>query len=565
MNVLIECPNTKTVLEPLLTLVQGLRARSLKPVFLSLSQLIKTHWRQAGYEAYCVDDFVPVTHYHKKQKELKDIDTTLAFLLEPSHLYQQNYPDQPSSAPSDQQVKDTLKGIGWLLDELEPCLVLSWNGYGSWQQRILPFLAEKRKVSLWYLERGFFPSSIVADQKGANARSGVATWMPVKNDTESKNIPLITSFLEQYHCQAKSVLASKQPPLTPGELRKALQISDTSRILLFPIQIEWDSNILFASPLFKTMRHALTTFLEQIKRSGSTDVLVVKDHPDLQHNPDGIKQAQGVEQIQDSQLRFVKDVHTHSLIRAADLVLTINSNIGFEALTYQKSVVTFGDSIYSGKNLTSDFRNLEQCQRLDQLLRKPLPFSSKQFLILCQFIEHLVTRCLIFSKDNEVIKATNDQIIDSIVSSINLPTSRIASKNHYQNSLSLFSESVCQRIQRAKHLVIIIKTIRHLSDFMEEINTLNPSAERLFLTRYPSNILNKHNPSIEIKTCPDTYLKDFCQSVMKNMLKKSLFLILSDAQYTLSSKEWLAKVILAIQNKKMFLCRYLYTKHTHKL
>lgn len=53
-------------------------------------------------------------------------------------------------------------------------------------------------------------------------------------------------------------------------------------------------------------------------------------------------------------------ITAHEIIKVSDIIMTINSTVGFEALLYQKPVITFGKSFYRGRGLTLDVNSINE-------------------------------------------------------------------------------------------------------------------------------------------------------------------------------------------------------------
>ena len=81
---------------------------------------------------------------------------------------------------------------------------------------------------------------------------------------------------------------------------------------------------------------------------------------------------------------MVKDVHLHSLLNLADLVIVRNSTVGLEGLILGKPVICLGRSAYSGKGFTYDVEKREYLQEMiDCALsaREPFPPNRHEFLV----------------------------------------------------------------------------------------------------------------------------------------------------------------------------------------
>ena len=67
-------------------------------------------------------------------------------------------------------------------------------------------------------------------------------------------------------------------------------------------------------------------------------------------------------------------ISAHALIKLSDIIMTINSTVGFEAILYQKPVITFGKSFYRGRGLTLDINSIN---KIPEKVKEAEIFSPK--------------------------------------------------------------------------------------------------------------------------------------------------------------------------------------------
>ncbi len=80
------------------------------------------------------------------------------------------------------------------------------------------------------------------------------------------------------------------------------------------------------------------------------------------------------------------EISAHDLIKLSDIVIVVNSTVGFEAILYQKPVITFGKSIYIDKGLTLDVKAIND---LPLLLEKAKNFCPK-YEDIALFVKNLM-------------------------------------------------------------------------------------------------------------------------------------------------------------------------------
>ncbi len=99
---------------------------------------------------------------------------------------------------------------------------------------------------------------------------------------------------------------------------------------------------------------SFTAMLQFARRQFPAHKLVIKTHPDVVAGKKrGYLAALSAAELAGTQLVSEK-LHVVSLLEHASAVLTVTSQVGFEALLWQKPVYTFGMPFYAGWGLTQD-------------------------------------------------------------------------------------------------------------------------------------------------------------------------------------------------------------------
>ncbi len=154
--------------------------------------------------------------------------------------------------------------------------------------------------------------------------------------------------------------------------------------IFFPLHMPYDLQILVRAPHCFRQEYVV----EMISRALPQGVnLLIKEHPvSIGWYPFRVLRSL-------AKLPNVRILHpsvgSHDVIRGAGAVLTINSKVGFEALSYGKPVVTLGESFYRGWGATIDVTDLAE---LASAVRKALSSSPDPERIK-GLIGAVVSRC----------------------------------------------------------------------------------------------------------------------------------------------------------------------------
>jgi radical SAM superfamily enzyme YgiQ (UPF0313 family) len=289
-----------------------------------------------------------------------------------------------------------LAGYRSLLDAFRPDVVCTWNGTGGVLNAASALAARQCGVPTFFLERGLLPGTLVVDPEGVNYASHVAgaKWRQIDPpDPTAAEADALREYCRELAASSRSVVRHGGDA-DARSVRAALQIPADARVVLGPLQIESDTNITRYSPHYKRMPRVIRDV--QAALADRQDVLlVVKPHPE---DRDRLAELRG---LCGPRARLCSDLSLHSLLAVADVVVTINSTVGLEALVCRKPVVVLGDAIYSGKGFTFDVEAPSALRsRLGAALRaaETGSFAEGPFF---RFLAYLLKHCLLPLSDED--------------------------------------------------------------------------------------------------------------------------------------------------------------------
>jgi hypothetical protein len=254
-------------------------------------------------------------------------------------------------------------------------VVMTWNG-SLLVTRALAEAAHAISITTFFLERGLLPQSLVFDPLGVNSQSSIAGPDWKEFAAEDKSGQAREELIEYCHSLEKSQLSivNTGSRESQDKVREILEINNDQPIVLLPLQIETDSNIIYNSPLYKAMANLIKDVVAAI--SGQDVLLIVKPHPEDKIRRETIEALCTSEQV-----RVCWDLTLPSILSVTDLVIVINSTVGLESLIQNKPVVALGRSIYDRKGFTHDvFDRDELGDTLKNALAAPLyPHENSDF------------------------------------------------------------------------------------------------------------------------------------------------------------------------------------------
>jgi len=155
---------------------------------------------------------------------------------------------------------------------------------------------------------------------------------------------------------------------------------NNEKYIYFPLHVPFDIQITTRSNLFYN-QIAFVEYLARIIPYGYK--LYIKEHPASV----GGYSFWGIRNLlrEHNNVRLIHPIFSsYHLIKNAELIISINSKVGFEALVQGEKVLVVGDAFYKGKGVTYDVDNLKNLQeKLIQALDSHPPDKNKIFKFLC--------------------------------------------------------------------------------------------------------------------------------------------------------------------------------------
>jgi polysaccharide biosynthesis protein PslH len=320
-----------------LPLAQGVKQRGYAPVVLLYGRAGLPFFLSHGVDAACLYDFNEARMPRMVRLLRAKAHSGLAaryrgFDLE--DLVAVDLAKRAGKGKLDERavVKDITRHIDRvlrLLEHVRPGAVFVWNGYTGSVANILRQYAANCDIPSAFLERSLFPDGVFVDPDGANGYSGLS------------RMSLSELFSVRPGCSTLRSFQDACPPVSPAELEELKAAGpwrSHDRIVLVPLQVQRDTNLLLHSPVVKSGSDLLARALAVAKSEDA--MVVVRPHPE---EVDAVELPKVPGYVQTSRGRL------DAWLELASHVVTINSTVGLEALFRGKRVTAFGRSIYGSK------------------------------------------------------------------------------------------------------------------------------------------------------------------------------------------------------------------------
>ncbi|NQU04687.1 MAG: glycosyltransferase, partial [Calditrichaeota bacterium] len=291
-------------------------------------------------------------------------------------------------------------------------------------------LCIQKNIRFACLERGLLPEMLVVDPKGINygGSLGGERWKQIDETVDQIDTNLVNEYIEQFRNNKVSIV-NRDEIIDANEIRRRYQIPAGKRLILIPLQIDYDTNIEQYSPNYKTNEAVIADIVRAIRHR--TDALViVKTHPESKSSD-----LRQIQEIISGMGVIISDCAIHPLIEASHLVVVRNSTVGLEALLYNKPVVCLAKSAYSEKGFTYDIESSYQLEStLSAILRDDSPKMPQKVQFQC-FLDYLLRSYHYHLKDDKQTAYSNRKLLRRVIGIEHEPDVKYTESPQHQESL----------------------------------------------------------------------------------------------------------------------------------
>lgn len=288
-----------------------------------------------------------------------------------------------------------------LFQSIKPDAIFLWNGSGL-TSSIAIYLAHLFNIKTIYGENGYFPLTMQIDPEGVNALSSITGKFNL-DDFQKFNYThgqyeVFDNLIRKIRDGKKflptpankkvdaSLFSKLRQDLKSLNLHKLIKQRATSnkhvpddaetlpdRYVFFPLQVRNDSQLTNHSPLFGNDTYSMIDAVSKaVERSLPNSKLIIKLHPADISKTDYDPLISKYKNI-----IWIKNGDIQRLLKNSEIVVTVNSTTGFEALFYYKPVILLGHNFYNIPGLTHSINDKSQLSQLLQLCISSKPEPEK--------------------------------------------------------------------------------------------------------------------------------------------------------------------------------------------
>jgi len=276
-------------------------------------------------------------------------------------------------------------------------MIIIWNGL-QYHAYTAAKTAEKMDIKSVFMENGYFPNTLVMDPAGVNYYNSLV----VKERQFYQNIEVDNNKLSELKNRGIKKVKLRKQIRNDG---KGFDLPD--KYIFLPFQVHDDTQIIIHSHFINNMRKFLIEVLSVIKKIDKNYWLIAKEHPkDIGRvNYDYLRNK-----FKKDNVKILKKGDTGKLIQNSEVVITVNSTVGIEALLYHKAVVTLGEAFYNVKGLVYHVNTVDELYfKVKEALTKDV---NKEFID--KFIYFLRYNYLVEADKKNRSAGSNKEVIERL-------------------------------------------------------------------------------------------------------------------------------------------------------
>ncbi|MEJ5261132.1 MAG: methyltransferase domain-containing protein [Ignavibacterium sp.] len=396
-----------------------------------------------------------------------------------------------------------------LIKELKPSIVFVWGNLLP-QSLIFKDILENYNIPSFYLERGYFPGSLMIEDTLNKEMNSIAKQCNIQSDKQN---------LDDYFRLKKfydNNLQSKYPENHDFELEKyildkkengfnVVSFYGTHDTAYFPSEQSYSKEV---SLIFKYTTEAVNYLSQNINQLPKT-ILIFKPHP---------KDENDYSNLESENFIVTKNFFNRRLFELTDAIIVGNSTIQYEALLSDKPVILIAKSAVYNFNATYNPKSKENLLYMISSAVQKIDFDERlQNSKL--FFNHLIKSHIYIYSDDSVGKSLIDFVEFTIKKSINISTNSNLSERLTAFETKIFlQKQIADQKENNKFRLLITENLK--SKFYDLI--LNHSYELdKKISEYNSYLIseNKTNLILQAEELIEKNSLDEARALLSNAIK----------------------------------------------
>jgi len=257
--------------------------------------------------------------------------------------------------------------------------VIIWNSAShikltrhAWKKELLKKCREKGKL-VYTFERGALPNTIFLDYNGFLCDSVSYNKNRWNFKLSSKENKQVTKYINDFVSNKNSLEKQEREFISQNQFEKELNISSGITKVFVPLQVKDDTVVLLWSDWVVSLKY-FKEIITHISNTMKNVIFLVKNHPN-----------EDIKMLESDNIRIVDNYHYKDCIKYSDVVLTINSSVGLQAMMWQKPVIIVGNAFYQIDSINKKANNIMEIKDLIFKSLKPNKKMIKRFVHYLRF------------------------------------------------------------------------------------------------------------------------------------------------------------------------------------
>jgi capsule polysaccharide modification protein KpsS len=279
--------------------------------------------------------------------------------------------------------------------------LILWNPYSyvtksekhrDWKINLYQYFIKKNK-SVYVLERGYLPESLYLDKNGVLFDSSSYNENKWNYSLTQKQLKKVEEFIEEFKMSKKTLERQQSDRINKQDFLEQIGAKKGQKIAFVPLQKANDTVTRKWCGWIKSVTNFKTIIIYLASNQPNT-LFLVKSHP---LRPDmGLKDSKNI--------KNVDHLHYKDCIQYSDIIITINSSVGMQAMIWEKPTIILGNAFFSFDDINYQANNLKDLEFLIHTIKNPNMEKVKRFIYYLQY--NFYTHCIMRKHPHRPIKVT---------------------------------------------------------------------------------------------------------------------------------------------------------------
>jgi capsule polysaccharide export protein KpsC/LpsZ len=229
----------------------------------------------------------------------------------------------------------------------------------------------------YIVERGALPNTIMIDKNGFLNDSTSYDETLWNKPLSKKKMKKVEKYIDDIKKNENS-LEPQSSRVSKDVFLNKIGSTVVRKKVFVPLQVHNDTVILLWAGWSKNLKNFMSIIKDMADSNPDID-FVVKNHPietSFKHN---------LMRVSSPNIKIADDIHYKDCIEYCDVVVTVNSGVGLQAMMWNKPVIICGDAFYQNKKINTKAKNMVHLDKCINHPKKPNFKCVKKFIYYLKY------------------------------------------------------------------------------------------------------------------------------------------------------------------------------------